>query len=310
MLFNAIVAWCKTLALIVIIILPVYIESNKKEIGHCYSSALENERIKRRVIDWLEITIGRVKALRCIRQYYRQEKKFRLSYKEANQVSCEFVSEMIALVNSKYPNNGFYNSKRDIVLTSSVAKRKAASKEYNGRAMTNGTTQISYAYFELWNTNEEIPEDIKEDLLANVFLHEAGHHVFRLFTGMHIPNNKIRFVSYIDECFADLKCYSMMDKTSKEAAVIMRYKYEKVICAKDNDKCTKSHPSNNFRIKTSEKGVFITETVRAIAEYINETKGKGYIPEELIEEVFGHINAYSQRHPETDLFFCLRYDTI
>ena len=297
MQFNAIVTWGKTLALIVIIIMPVYIESNKLKIGTCYSSALENERIKRRVIDWLEITIGRVKALCCIRQYYRQEKKIRLSYKEANQVSCEFVSEMIALVNSKYPNNGFYNSKRDIVLTSSVAKRKAASKEYNGRAMTNGTTQISYAYFELWKTNEEIPEDIKEDLLINVLLHEAGHHVFRLFTGMHIPNNKIRFVSYIDECFADLKCYSMMDKTSKEAADIMRYKYEKVICAKDNDKCTKSHPSNNFRIKTLEKGVFITETVRAIAEYINETKGKGYILEELIEEVSGHINAYSQRHP-------------
>ena len=74
MQFNAIVTWGKTLALIVIIIMPVYIESNKLKIGTCYSSALENERIKRRVIDWLEITIGRVKALCCISTIGRRKR--------------------------------------------------------------------------------------------------------------------------------------------------------------------------------------------------------------------------------------------
>ena len=299
-------SFLQALATIGIILLFGYIENNKLKVGTCYSSASGDGCVRRHIFDWLELNIGKYKALRCIRQYYREEKKIRIGYKEANRISCEFVSDVVNLVNSKYPHNGFYDLKREVVLTSRDGKRKIASKEYNGRAMTNGKTQISYAYFEFWNTEGNVPKDLKEDLLANVLLHEAGHHVFGLFTGMHIPNKKLRFVSYIDECFADLKCFWMMDKTGKEAADILRYKYDKVMRVKDNDECTKSHPSNNYRIQTLEKGVFSLETVREIADYINKTKGKGYITDSLVKEVSENIRTYCVEHPELELFFCLK----
>ncbi|WP_026658259.1 hypothetical protein [Butyrivibrio sp. AC2005] len=306
--FESLVSILKIFTFIAVILVLAGIETNKLKIGTCYSSALENERVKRRFLDWLEVTSKRIKALRCIKQYYKKEKKQRISYKEADKISREFIKDMIALVNSKYPDNGFYDEEREVVLASEYCNREAAAKRYSGLAMSNGTTQILYAYFELWNTDGDVPKDMKEDLMSNVLLHETAHHIFCMFTGMHFPNRKLRFVSYIDECFADLMCYKIMGKTRREAADIMRYKYDKVMRATDNDECTKSHPSNNFRIKTLEKGVFGEETVRDIADYINESKGAGYISDELVKEVCENIRIYGETHPELELAFSLKND--
>ena len=320
MMFGVLKSILKVIVIIAVIVVPWYIESNKLKVGTCFSSASEDERVKRHIIDWGEIFIGRIKALRCIKHYYKKEKKGRIrlgkinlwgiSLWRADKISREFIRDMIDLVNSKYPDNGFFSSERKVVLVSSSGKRKSAIKDYNGRAMTNGTTQISYAYFEFWNCSKDIPKDLREDLLANVLLHEAGHHIFRLFAGVNIPNRKLTFVSYIDECFADLACYKMMGKTGREAADIMRYKYDKILGATDNDKNTKSHPSNNYRIKSLEKGVFGEETVRDIADYINENKGTDYISDALVREIFENISAYSKEHPEIDLFFDLNREDV
>jgi hypothetical protein len=319
-MIGYLVGFIKWVVIIAVILVIWSIEGNKLKLGTCYSSASEDERVKRRFFDVFEIFIRRLNALCCIKQYYKKEKKGRIvfgkvklrwiSFLKADKISREFIRDMIDLVNSKYPDNGFFSSDRKVVLVSSSFIRKDAVKDYNGRAMTNGTTQITYAYFELWNSGNDIPKDIKEDLMANVLLHEAGHHVFRLFTGVHISNSKLRFISYINECFADLACYKMMGKTGREAADIMRYKYDKLLGATDNDKCTSSHPSNNYRIKFLEKGVFGEKTIRDIADYINENEGPGYISDALVREISEIISAFRKEHPELDFFFGLKREDV
>ena len=295
-----------TVVIIVGVVIHRYITANPIKPGKAFSSGIEQERVTASIWDRIQIKNGKKRALKCIKQYVKQKEERHISVNEAKELSEKFIKDIITMVNARFPDNGFYDTEREVVLTSSSSNRKNAIKDYNGLAWTCGVTEISYAYFEAWMDKNTGNSNFVEKLIANVLFHEAGHHTFRLFTGLHITRrNKIMYYSYIDECFADLYCFKTMGMGREEASKFMENKYKNVMKTKNNYKYSHSHPSNTYRIENLARGIFAEESLKDIAYYINAIKGREIISTETVKEVVNEIISFHKSHPYLGAWFTL-----
>ncbi len=274
------------------------------KVGTGISTLLPSERINLDIMENIYIKNNQRHAWKHVNRYYKKKFGKRISTEDACRITEDFIQETVAKINEKYPQAELCPD--NIFLYSDCPNYKDASKSYNGQSYDCGVTGLSFAYYILVQISNEYDRNMNEDILANVLFHEYAHHIFRLYSGLRFPiNRKKLFINYIDECFADLMCFKLMNKMPKEAAEILRYKYESVYHSKNMYSASNTHPSNHFRIKVLEYGKFDQRLIKMIADYINTIKGREYIREKEIKEVTEQIEVFMQKHPDIEVQFSL-----
>ncbi len=237
----------------------------------------------------------------------RENRKARRCYKKEHAGSVrdfdKFPAQLKQMIEDEYDIiPGYLDSHICPIITSATRNPNKKKKIYNAASYMSGETTITYSYYQLFDSS---PSAMDKRAVVRTYMHECGHHDFRLNTmTLNVCGRMRRFISYVDECYADVRAYKVLKQDANEAADefwydAMRY----FIDRKKPDKYGSTHPSLNFRTLIIRKGKFNRDTIREIAEYINKNKKFNKITESDIRFVIEKIEEFEKNHPDIQVFY-------
>ncbi len=277
------------------------ISENKLPYGKAIATKNEEEIYPQDMSRKVILKVKKKKAIRFLKKYHRKNK---IEY-IPNEAMKLIINEIII----KYPQLNKYRAElAKVFVQSEATSYKGAKNEYNGSAYDNGATGITFGYIQSYLDSRDKETEKKDKIIGvitYILLHELSHHEFRFKLGFFIiKKHSEELLRHVNEVYADLNAFRLMQVSRQEAVFIMTEKSRR-FSKYDIFKTYTTHPSDHTRTEFVERGIFNEETIDRIAEEINVSRNRTYIKSVDILFAKSKLREFKESHPDTILDFTL-----
>lgn len=289
------------------IILTSYKNRNRFQYGTGIATWYDKERIKSNLFFRLDYIIFKIKAVHVVKKYYKLNGS-KININETKIRLKEIVGQLLENIAAEYPATQEYiDEMPEIIVKSNYFNIKKASKDFNAFSDYTGVTFLNVAYILKYiAAKDDNEKKMWIALTAQVLFHEVSHHQFRLDPGFHIlKKHSEQLMYHIDEYYADLRSFEMMNLNTNNANRILELKAKHTphISHMKKFKTYHTHPSHYCREQFVANGSFNIYSIIWAADMINISKNKEYIKAEDIKFVAEKIGEFERKHPEITVEF-------
>lgn len=281
-----------------------YKAENRLPYGTGISTWSKSERTEKNIPYQLTIMLRKHNAIWNIRKHFRITGEH-INIKQAETRLKNITKELLNDIVKQYPATQEYvTNMPEIFIQSDYRRYKKAAKDFNASSYDVGTTGLNVAYILKYITvTDESEKKMWISLIAQVLFHEASHHQFKLKAGQHlIKKHSEQLMHHINEYYADLRAFDIMNLDINSAAKIMEMKAA-LITDKKQFTTFLTHPSSYCREKFVVRGSFNVYSILWAADMINLSKGKEYLKDKEIKLITDKIGEFERKHPEITVEF-------